>query len=107
MEKRSSPLTVMLEPSVHQLLKDNHENLSMFVRDMLVRHLEVAGLLPKDLHDELYGVNHSIPDPRAKQECANCGNDIPTQIEWFELVQGYLCTDTMACKINKQIQGRV
>ena len=69
MEKRSSQLTVMLEPSIHELLRQNYDQISVLVHDLIVSFLIQEHLLPdpvKDSNEEMIASDLAYDAAREK-----------------------------------------
>jgi hypothetical protein len=97
MEKRTSPLTVMLEPSIHDILRANIENISTFVHDMLIQYLRDNDMLSPPEPRSLEPARWQEPaEGTITKICANCHRtDIP--LEWEETQQAYYCPDSKTC----------
>jgi hypothetical protein len=48
-EKRTSPITVALEPSIVELIKANHDNISVWLHDVAVQALHNEGILTTEM----------------------------------------------------------
>lgn len=111
MEKRSSPLTVMLEPSLHQTLKDNYNNVSVFVHDLITAHLEAHGIAVPLMPSVPASMRPTGTDTTANVQahdtlaCALCGNDIPSDLVWN--LTAWECIDKPMCLMNKHIKNRL
>lgn len=45
MEKRSAPITVALEPSIVELIKQQSNNISLWIHDVVIEYLSNQGAL--------------------------------------------------------------
>lgn len=106
MEKRTAQLTIMIEPTVHKILKDNFQNVSSTIHDIILSYLSQEGLLNLGLRDDAtqtQAVTWAEPEAGTiTKMCTNCNNQTPADLVWSGKAGAYHCHDLKMCYANMQ-----